>query len=155
MKRCSLCANLFLREVFLNIYGLCIVPLAPIRDPELVISTIAQALGFSESGGRPLLQRIKAHLQKKCLLLLLDNVEQVITAAPLLAELLVGCITPREEEVMRLVASGLADAEIADRLVVSTRTVHAHLRTIYSKLGVTSRTAAIHHAIVHCLSWFQ
>src|SRR6266487_1418808 len=71
--------------------GLCLVPLAPIRDPELVISTIAQALGLSESGGRPLLQRIKAHLQKKRFLLLLDNVEQVITAAPLLAELLAGC----------------------------------------------------------------
>jgi len=52
----------------------------------------------------------------------------------------------RETEVLRLVAAGLTDGEIAERLVLSPRTVHAHLRTIYRKLGVTSRTAAIHAA---------
>jgi DNA-binding NarL/FixJ family response regulator len=54
-------------------------------------------------------------------------------------------LTLREEEVMRLVMLGLTDAQIADKLVVSTRTVNAHLRSIYSKFGVTSRCAAIHH----------
>ncbi len=52
----------------------------------------------------------------------------------------------REIEVLRLVAAGLTDGEIAERLVLSPRTVHAHLRTIYQKLEVTSRTAAIHAA---------
>jgi len=52
----------------------------------------------------------------------------------------------RETEVLRLVAAGLTDGEIAERLVLSPRTVHAHLRTIYRKLGVTSRTAATHAA---------
>jgi predicted ATPase/DNA-binding CsgD family transcriptional regulator len=53
-------------------------------------------------------------------------------------------LTPREIDVLRLVADGLSNAEIADRLVLSQRTVHAHLRASYEKLGVNSRTAAAH-----------
>jgi DNA-binding NarL/FixJ family response regulator len=48
--------------------------------------------------------------------------------------------------VLRLVAAVLTDGEIAEQLVLSPGAVHAHLRTIYRKLGVTSRTAAIHAA---------
>ena len=55
-------------------------------------------------------------------------------------------LSHRETEVLRLVAAGLTDGEIAERLVLSPRTVHAHLRSIYQKLGVNSRTAAIHAA---------
>jgi DNA-binding CsgD family transcriptional regulator/tetratricopeptide (TPR) repeat protein len=51
-------------------------------------------------------------------------------------------LTEREMEVLRLVAQGLTDAQIADVLVISPRTVNAHLRSIYSKLGITSRHAA-------------
>ena len=53
-------------------------------------------------------------------------------------------LTAREIEVLQLVADGLTNVEIADRLVLSQRTVHAHLRSIYDKLGVNSRTAAAH-----------
>jgi DNA-binding CsgD family transcriptional regulator len=52
-------------------------------------------------------------------------------------------LTPRETEVLRLVAEPLTNRQIADRLGVSPRTVDAHLRTIYAKLGVKSRRAAI------------
>ncbi len=55
-------------------------------------------------------------------------------------------LTFREVEVLDLVADGLSNAEIAVRLVVSPRTVHAHLRSIFGKLGVTTRTAAAHRA---------
>jgi len=55
-------------------------------------------------------------------------------------------LTERETEVLRLLVEGLKDQEIADQLVVSTRTVHAHLRSIYGKLGVNTRTAAAHEA---------
>ena len=53
-------------------------------------------------------------------------------------------LTARELDVLRLVADGLNNAEIAKQLVLSQRTVHAHLRSIFDKLGVNSRTAAAH-----------
>jgi DNA-binding NarL/FixJ family response regulator len=51
-------------------------------------------------------------------------------------------LTAREVDVLRLVAAGLTDAEVAERLFLSVRTVNAHLRSIYRKLGVGSRAAA-------------
>jgi GAF domain-containing protein len=61
-------------------------------------------------------------------------------------------LTRREVEVLRLVAYGLSDALIAEKLVVSLRTVHAHLRSIYRKLGVASRSAATRWALEHHLA---
>jgi ATP/maltotriose-dependent transcriptional regulator MalT len=60
-------------------------------------------------------------------------------------------LTAREVEVLRLLAMGLTDVQIAEQLVLSLHTVHAHLRTIYSKLGVTSRSAATRYAFEHQL----
>lgn len=48
---------------------------------------------------------------------------------------------------MRLVAQGLTDAQVAETLVISPRTVNWHLTTIYSKLQVSSRAAATRFAI--------
>ena len=62
-----------------------------------------------------------------------------------------GDLTEREVEVLRLVAQGLTDAQVADALVISSRTVNAHLRSIYSKLGITSRHAATLFALEHHL----
>ena len=53
---------------------------------------------------------------------------------------------------LQLVAEGLGDAEVAQRLVVSPRTVHSHLRSIYRKLGVNSRSAATRYAVEHELT---
>jgi predicted ATPase/DNA-binding CsgD family transcriptional regulator len=61
-------------------------------------------------------------------------------------------LTAREIEVLRLVADGLTDAQTAERLVVSLRTVHAHLRSIYRKLDVRSRSAATRYAVEHGLT---
>lgn len=52
-------------------------------------------------------------------------------------------LSDREAEVLRLVAVGLTDNQVAERLIISPRTVHRHLSSIYSKLGVTTRTAAV------------
>ena len=60
-------------------------------------------------------------------------------------------LTARELEVLALVADGLTDAEVAERLVVSIRTVHAHLRSIYRKIDVRSRSAATRYALEHGL----
>jgi DNA-binding CsgD family transcriptional regulator len=56
-------------------------------------------------------------------------------------------LTAREIDVLRLVAQGMTDAEVGEKLVISPRTVNGHLSSIYSKLGVTSRTAAARVAI--------
>jgi DNA-binding CsgD family transcriptional regulator len=45
-------------------------------------------------------------------------------------------------EVLRLVPAGLTDAQVAERLYLSTRTLNAHLRSIYQKLDLPSRSAA-------------
>src|SRR5215472_3547659 len=71
--------------------GVYFVPLAPIRDPELVMPAIAQTLGIKETGGQAPLSLLKAFLQDKHLLLLLDNFEQIIPVAPRLSDLLVAC----------------------------------------------------------------
>ena len=60
-------------------------------------------------------------------------------------------LTVREIEVLRLLVEELSNPHIAERLVVSRRTVEAHLRSIYDKLGVKSRDAAIRYAIEHRL----
>jgi DNA-binding NarL/FixJ family response regulator len=55
-------------------------------------------------------------------------------------------------EVLRLVAQGLTDAQVADALVLSRRTVTSYLTTIYSKIGVSSRVAATRYAMEHHLA---
>ncbi len=63
-----------------------------------------------------------------------------------------GGLTTREVEVLRLVAGGLTDLQIADKLILSARTVHSHISSIYRKLGITSRSAATRYAIKHDLA---
>jgi predicted ATPase/DNA-binding CsgD family transcriptional regulator len=60
-------------------------------------------------------------------------------------------LTAREVEVLRLVAQGFTSAQIAEQLVIGLATVNFHVRSIYSKLGVSSRSAATRFAIEHNL----
>ena len=60
-------------------------------------------------------------------------------------------LTAREVEVLGLVAQGLTNAQVAERLYVTPRTVNAHLTAVYSKLGVASRSAAVRFAHDHGL----
>jgi ATP/maltotriose-dependent transcriptional regulator MalT len=62
-----------------------------------------------------------------------------------------GGLSPRELEVVRLVAAGRSNHAIAAELVLSEKTVARHLSNIYGKLGVTSRTAAAAYAYEHGL----
>ncbi|HEX7103236.1 MAG TPA: AAA family ATPase [Nitrolancea sp.] len=82
-----------------------------------------------------------------------DEVEKRLHAADTMGKVqLPAGLTPREAEVLRLLAAGLPNAEIADRLSRSPRTINAHLTNIYSKLGVNTRGAAIRFALDHGLS---
>ena len=58
-------------------------------------------------------------------------------------------LSPREEEVLRLLAHGLTNKAIAQDLLLSVRTVESHLRAIYAKLQVASRTEAVLWAVAH------
>jgi len=56
-------------------------------------------------------------------------------------------LTAREVEVLRLLAQGRTDAQIAEHLVISRRTVNTHLTSIYRKIQVSSRSAATRYAV--------
>jgi len=70
--------------------GAWFVDLASIRDPSLVASEVAKALGMHEEPGRPLVESLSAHLKPRKTLLILDNCEQVIGAAASLANAILG-----------------------------------------------------------------
>ena len=61
-------------------------------------------------------------------------------------------LTLRELEVLKLVATGMTNAQVAETLFLSPRTVQRHLNSVYHKLGVSSRTAATRFAIEHGLA---
>jgi predicted ATPase/DNA-binding XRE family transcriptional regulator len=78
-----------LRDRYRN--GAVFVDLSSLREAELVPAYIAQALGVIEQGGRPVLETLAAHLENQQLLLLVDNFEQVLDAAGILAHLCLAC----------------------------------------------------------------
>ena len=72
-------------------HGVFLVELAPISEPALVPSIIAQVLGVRDIGSRPIVDALKEHLRSRCVLLVLDNFEQVLPAASVAADLLAAC----------------------------------------------------------------
>lgn len=82
------------------------ISLMEISDPTLVIPTIAKTLGLQELGTQPIIELLKAFLQEKQLLLLIDNFEHMIEAAPALAHLLGACtglkVLATSREVLRV-----------------------------------------------------
>jgi non-specific serine/threonine protein kinase len=71
--------------------GVVWVDLAPLTDPTQVVLAIARALGLRDGGGRPVLEQLIGFLHRRALLLVLDNFEHLLDAAPRLAELLARC----------------------------------------------------------------
>jgi predicted ATPase/DNA-binding CsgD family transcriptional regulator len=96
---------------------------------------------------------VRAHLEEKVARARAEDHEPAVEEATLLAKVegigrqIPPLLTARELDVLRLLADGLKDMQIAERLVISPRTVHAHLNAIYQKLGVTSRSAATRYAV--------
>jgi predicted ATPase/DNA-binding XRE family transcriptional regulator len=68
--------------------GVTFVPLAPVREADQVVVAIGRALGFQEGSGHQLFARLQRSLRDYQLLLVLDNFEHVLAAAPLIGELL-------------------------------------------------------------------
>src|SRR6266568_628999 len=86
--------------------GVYFISLAPLSDPAFVMPTIAHSMGLLESGSQSLLDLLRTSLHAKHRLLLLDNFEHVLTAAPRLSELLEACpalkLLVTSREVLRL-----------------------------------------------------
>jgi predicted ATPase/DNA-binding CsgD family transcriptional regulator len=68
--------------------GVSLVDLSPVREPGRVLPALAQGIGLTDPGTRPLRERLQEYLQDREMLLILDNFEQVLAAAGELAELL-------------------------------------------------------------------
>jgi predicted ATPase len=71
--------------------GICFVELAPISDPSLVATRIAQVLGIADTSGRPPVDLLVERVRGRRLLLVLDNFEQVLDAASIVDDLLRSC----------------------------------------------------------------
>lgn len=71
--------------------GVWFIALAAVREPDLVVPAIARALGLKEAGTQPLAERLQTALGNKRVLLVLDNLEQVVAAAPQITALLAAC----------------------------------------------------------------
>ncbi|MEK7275723.1 MAG: BTAD domain-containing putative transcriptional regulator, partial [Chloroflexota bacterium] len=72
-------------------HGAYFIPLASLRDANLVPQAFAQALNLKEEPNRPLIETVKEHLRERQLLLVVDNFEQILDAAPLVTEILREC----------------------------------------------------------------
>ncbi len=75
--------------------GAWFVPLDTVTDPALVLPAIGRALGVREEGGRPMGDALVDTIRERHMLLVLDNLEQVVAAAPAIASLLSGAPAPR------------------------------------------------------------
>ena len=134
---------------------------------ELAGNHLAQSLALAEACAAPferaltLLEFAQLHLttgkidQAQAVLAEVRTIAESLDAGPTLARVTAlenqisvappvypAGLTAREIDVLRLVAQGLSDAEVAEHLSISPRTVSSHLTSIYTKLEVNSRTAA-------------
>jgi predicted ATPase/DNA-binding CsgD family transcriptional regulator len=87
--------------------GVYFVPLAPVRDPGLVPSTIAQSLGLQDARDRPLMDHLISQLHDRQVLLVLDNFEHLLAGAPAVARLL------RETSALRILVSSRSSLRVS------------------------------------------
>jgi predicted ATPase/DNA-binding CsgD family transcriptional regulator len=87
--------------------GVYFVPLAPVRDPGLVPSTIARSIGLQDARDRPLMEHLVSQLRGRQLLLVLDNFEHLLAAAPVVTQLL------QETSAVRILVSSRSSLRIS------------------------------------------
>lgn len=110
-------------------------------DPEVVAQAIAEGKRLSSGEFLALVERITQPAQATA-----TPATRPAPAAPHAS------LTRREIEVLGLVAQGKTNAQVAQELFVTPRTVNAHLTAVYAKLGVVSRSGAIRYAVEYQLS---
>jgi predicted ATPase/DNA-binding CsgD family transcriptional regulator len=87
--------------------GVYFVPLAPVRDPGLVPSTIAQSIGLQDARDRPLLEHLVSQLRERQLLIVLDNFEHLLAGAPVVTRLL------QETSALRILVSSRSSLRVS------------------------------------------
>ena len=108
----------------------------------------SQALAAAWASGRTMTpEQALVEEGKRCL----PKSQEVQSSQKFTKHLLFEGLTAREMAVLRLLAEGLSSVLIAERLVISLTTVNSHVRSIYRKLGISSRSAATRYAIDHHL----
>jgi non-specific serine/threonine protein kinase len=87
--------------------GVYFVPLAPVRDPQLVPSTIAQSIGLQDPRDRPLMEHLVSQLRERQLLIVLDNFEHLLAGAPVVTRLL------KETSALRILVSSRSSLRVS------------------------------------------
>jgi hypothetical protein len=87
--------------------GVYFVPLAPVRDPGLVPSTIAQSIGLQDARDRPLMDHLVSQLRERRLLIVLDNFEHLLAGAPVVTRLL------QETSAVRILVSSRSSLRVS------------------------------------------
>jgi predicted ATPase/DNA-binding CsgD family transcriptional regulator len=87
--------------------GVYFVPLAPVRDPQLVPSTIAQSIGLQDARDRPLMEHLVSQLRERQLLIVLDNFEHLLAGAPVVTQLL------QETSALRILVSSRSSLRVS------------------------------------------
>jgi predicted ATPase len=87
--------------------GVYFVPLAPVRDPQLVASTIAQTIGLQDPRDRPLMEHLVSQLRERQILIVLDNFEHLLAGAPVVTQLL------QETSALRILVSSRSSLRVS------------------------------------------
>jgi predicted ATPase/DNA-binding CsgD family transcriptional regulator len=87
--------------------GVYFVPLAPVRDPGLVASTIAQSIGLQDARDRPLMEHLVSQLRERQVLIVLDNFEHLLAGAPVVTRLL------QETSAVRILVSSRSSLRVS------------------------------------------
>jgi predicted ATPase len=113
------------------------VSLAPVRDPDLVPSVLAKTLGIGEAAGRTLLETLKHHLRDRRMLVLLDNLEHLLMAAPLVADFVGICPG------LTVLATSRAPLRLTGEHQFPLRPLSLHGAAYPASAGVPARSAAM------------